>query len=223
VAGDTGYVWDPRVINGSRTFIVDYPGRNHMEEPLVSRDDFIPDEEHRFKTTRRHVTDYGGRNDTDCEPVVVNIRCTRDKPSSTQREYSEVIRDKPRGAPLREDINRRQCSAQCPDRRGANIMAGIAQDQTSSLERQTRHRSEQNVRRSQQYREVMRENVRPELEKQMPYNVRPEHPMHAQDDEKEFDNVNNKFDNVDNKGGRLSVDALNITIVPCSRVHSCCR
>lgn len=219
VAGDTGYVWDPRVINGGRTFIVDYPGRNQMEEPLVSREDFMPEEEARYKTTRRHVTDYGGRNDTDCEPVVVNIRCTREKPSSTQREYSEVMRDKPRGGPLREENNRRQCSAQCPDRRGANIMAGIAQvhkDQTSSLERQPRYRSEQTVRRSQPHREVMRENVRPEREEHMPYNVRPERPMHVQDDEKEVDNV-------DNKGGRLSVDALNITIVPCSRVHSCCR
>jgi len=192
-----------------------------MEEPYVSREDFVSEEEPRFGTTRRYVSDYGVRNDTDGEPVVVNIRCTTEKPSSTKRECTETIRAKPRGGQLREENRRNQCSAQCPARDGTYIMADIAQghkDQRASIEHHTRSRSDQRVGRLQPHKEVVEQNVRVERVNQMPSNARPKQPMYVQDDVKQVDNV-------DNKASRLSVGELNI-IVPCShssRVHPCYR
>jgi len=189
-----------------------------MEEPYVSREDFVSEEEPRFGTTRRYVSDYGVRNDTDGEPVVVNIRCTTEKPSSTKRECTETIRAKPRGGQLREENRRNQCSAQCPARDGTYIMADIAQghkDQRTPIEHHTRSRSDQNARRFQPHTEVMGQTVRDERVKQMPSNARPNLRMQVQDDEKQVDNV-------DNKASRLSVDALNIIVPSCShssRVH----
>jgi len=171
------------IINGGRIFIIEYPGNNQMEEPYVSREDFVLEEESRYKTTRRHVTDYGVRNDTDCEPVVLHICFKRGKPISTKREYTEIMRDYPRDY----------------------------KHQATSVERQTRYRSDQNARYSKRYTEVT------ERAEQMPHKVRSEQPTYAQDDEKEVDNV-------ENKGGRLSVANVNIMFVRCShsRVHPCC-